>query len=194
LLIKNQKKQTMENKSTFWKSAMIYGLYIGIILTLFSVILYVTGQSTNKSLGYISFPLYIICIVFAQIHYRNSELNGEISYGQAVGFATAAMLFNGIIMALYTIILYSFIDPGLVDQMKAVQEEALLQRGMTEDQIEAAMSMSAKMFTPGWMSIMGLLGSVLMGTIISLVSSIFIKKQPGEDSFDEAMEEVKSEE
>ncbi len=184
----------MEQKSTFWKSAMIYGLYIGIVITLFSVILYVTGQSANKTLGYISFPLYIICIVFAQIHYRNTELNGEISYGQAVGFAAAAMLFSGVITALYTIILYSFIDPSLVDQMKALQEEAMLQKGMTEDQIEAAMSISAKMFTPGWMSIMGLFGSVLIGTVISLVSSVFVKKQPSEDAFEEAMEEVKSEE
>jgi len=184
----------MEEKSTFWKSAMVYGLYIGIVLTLFSVILYVTGQTTNKTLGYISFPLYIVCIVFAQIHYRNSELNGEISYGQAVGFAVAAMLFSGVITALYTIILYSFIDPGLVDQMKTLQEEAMLQKGMTEDQIEAAMSIASKMMTPGWMSIMGLFGTVLIGTIVSLISSIFVKKQASEDSFDEAMEDVKTEE
>lgn len=184
----------MEQKSTFWKSAMIYGLYIGIFFTFFSVILYVTGQTQNKTLGYISFPLYALAIVLAQIHYRNTELKGVISYGQAVGFAVAAMLFSGVISALYTLILYSFIDPGLVQQMKTLQEEALLQKGLSEDQIEAAMSMSSKMFTPGWMSIMGLVGSVIMGTIISLVSSIFIKKEPNEDAFDEAMEEVKTEE
>jgi hypothetical protein len=184
----------MEKKSTFWKSAMIYGLYIGVILTLFSVILYVTGQSQNKALGWISFPIYAVCIVLAQIQYRDKELNGVISYGEGVAFATAAMLFSGIISALYMIILYSFIDPGLIDQMKAIQEEAMLQKGMTEDQIEAAMSMTSKMFTPAWMSIMGLLGSVLIGTIISLVSSIFVKKQPNEDAFDEAMEEIKTEE
>jgi len=48
--------------------------------------------------------------------------------------------------------------------------------------------------TPGWMSIMGLMGSVFIGTIVSLVSSIFVKKLPSEDAFDEAMEEVKTEE
>ena len=68
----------------------------------------------------------------------------------------------------------------------------MLQKGMTEDQIEAAMTMTSKMFTPGWMSIMGLFGSVFIGTIISLLSSIFIKKQPNEDTFDEAMEDVKT--
>ena len=184
----------MEQKSTFWKSAMIYGLYIGIFFTLFSVLLYVTGQTTNKALGYISFPLYALAIVLAQIHYRNSELNGVISYGQAVGFAVAAMLFSGIISALYTMILYSFIDPGLVQQMKTIQEEALMQKGMTEEQVDAAMSIMSKMMTPGYMSIMGLVGSVFIGTIVSLVSSIFVKKLPGEDAFDEAMEDVKTEE
>ena len=52
MLITNQ-KITMEHKSTFWKSAMIYGLYLGIVITLYSVILYVAGQNANKSLGYI---------------------------------------------------------------------------------------------------------------------------------------------
>ena len=184
----------MEQKSTFWKSAMVYGLYIGIFFMLFSVILYVTGQTNNKTLGYISFPLYAVAIALVQLHYRNNELNGSISYGQAISFAVAAMFFSGIITALYTLILYSFIDPSLVEQMKTLQEEALLQRGMSEDQIEAAMSMSSKMMTPGWMSIMGLFGSVLMGAIISLITSIFVKKQPNEDAFEEAMEDVKTEE
>ncbi len=183
----------MEQKSTFWRSAMIYGLYIGIVLTLFSVILYVTGQMQNKTLGYLSIPIYIACIAVAQIHYRNHELNGEINYGQAVGFGTAIMIFSGIITALYTLIIYK-IDPGLIEQVKNVQEEALRQRGMSDDQIEAALSISAKMMTPGIMAITGLLGSIIMGTIVSLITSIFVKKLPSEDPFDEAMEEVKTEE
>lgn len=184
----------MEEKSTFWKSAMIYGLYIGIFFTLFSVILYVTGQTQNKTMGYISFPLYALAIVLIQLQYRNKEMNGVMSYGQAVGIAVAAMLFSGIITALYTMILYSFIDPTLIDQIKNLQEQEMLKKGLTEDQVEAAMAMSSKMMTPGWMSIMGLIGSVIIGTLISLISSIFVKKQPNEDDFNEVMEDVKSEE
>ena len=184
----------MEQKSTFWKSAMVYGLYLALVLTLFSVILYVSGLILNTKVGYVSIVLTIAGIVIAQINYRNRELNGVISYGQAVGFGVAIMLFAGIVTALYTIVLYTFIDPSLIDQMKAVQEEALLGKGMSEDQIEAAMSMTSKMMTPAWMSIMGLFGSVFSGTIVSLLTSIFVKKQPNEDAFDEAMEDVKTEE
>jgi high-affinity nickel permease len=182
----------MEQKSTFWKSAMIYGLYIGIAVTLYSVILYVAGQSTNKSLGYASILIYVVCIVMAQIHYRDHELKGTITYGQAVGFAVSAMLFSGIITALYTLIIFK-IDPGLIDQIKGVQEEAMSKQGLNDDQIEQAMSIASKMMTPGWLSIMGILNAVIYGTIISLVSSIFIKKLPKEDAFEEAMEEVKTE-
>jgi len=184
----------MEQNSTFWKSAMVYGLYLALVLTLFSVILYVTGFSLNPNAGYISMVVAIAGIVICQIQYRNKELNGVISYGQAVGFGTAIMLFAGVVTALYTLVLYTFIDPSLIEQTKVIQEQAMLDKGMPEDQIEVAMTMASKMLTPGWMSIMGLVGSVFMGTIISLLSSIFIKKQPNEDAFNEAMEDVKTEE
>jgi vacuolar-type H+-ATPase subunit I/STV1 len=183
----------MEEKSTFWKSAMIYGLYIGIIATLYSVVLYVVGQTQNKGLLSVMYLFYIVGIVLAQINYRNRDLNGNISYGQAVGFGTAVMLFGGIISALYTLIIFK-IDPGLIEQIKTIQEEALLQKGLSEDQIEAAMSITSKMLTPGIMAISGLFGAVIIGTIISLITSIFVKKQPSEDAFDEAMEDVKTEE
>ena len=183
----------MEQKSTFWKSAMVYGLYVGILLTLYSVVMYVLGQSQNKSLVFVPFILYAVCIVLAQFYYRNNELNGTITYGQAVGIGVAVMFFSGIIAALYSLIIFK-IDPSLLDQIKIAQEEAYLQNGMSEEMIEKTMEMSAKMMTPGWMAIMGLLSSVLIGTIISLVSAIFIKKQSNEDAFEDAMEDVKTEE
>lgn len=183
----------MEQKSTFWKTAALYGLYLGIVLTLFYVILYVTGQSQNKVLAFISYPIMAIGIIMAQINYRDRELDGHISYGQAVGFGAALMLFVGIIASLYNLIIFK-VDPSLIEQIKIQQEEAFLQRGMSEDQIEASMAMASKMLSPGWIAIMSLFGVVLVGTIISLVTSIFVKRQPNMDAFDEAMEDVKTEE
>ncbi|HEY3370414.1 MAG TPA: DUF4199 domain-containing protein [Prolixibacteraceae bacterium] len=183
----------MEQKSTFWKTAMTYGLYLGIVITLFSVILYVSGEALNKSLGYITLPLYAVGIILAQIHYRDREQNGSISYGQAVGFGTAVMLFCAIISALYSLIIFK-VDPSLIEQVRIAQEEAYLKNGMNQEMIEKTMEMTAKMMTPGWMAIMGLFSTVIMGTIISLVTSIFVKRQPNQDVFDEVMEEVKTDE
>lgn len=183
----------MEQKSTFWRSAMIYGLYVGIALTLFSVILYVTGQMQNKTLGYLSIPLYFALIIVAQIHYRNNILNGTMSYGQGVGFGAAVMLFSGIITALYTIIIYK-IDPALLEQVRNTQEQVLMARGMSDDQVETTMQMAEKFMTPGFIAFSSLFGSVIIGTIVSLITSIFTKKDGNPDDFDEAMEDIKSEE
>lgn len=183
----------MEQQSTFWKTAMVYGLYVGVLVTLYSVILYVTAQTQNKTLAYLPMVVYAVCIVLAQINYRDNEMNGSISYGQAVGFGVAVMLFSGIISALYNLIIFK-IDPSLIDQIKIAQEEAYLNSGMSEEKIEVTMEMAAKMMTPGWMAIMGLFGAVFIGTIISLVTSIFVKRPPSEDEFGEAMEDVKTDE
>ena len=183
----------MEQKSSFWKSAALYGLYIGIVATLFSVILYVTGQTTNKVLGYLSLPIYFGCLLWAQIQYRNKDLNGQISYGQALGFGVAAMLFSGVVSMVYALIIYN-LDPSLVEQMKAVQEQAMLAKGMSEDQVEAAMKIAEKFMSPGVMAITAIIGSAFFGTVISLITSIFVKKQSNEDDFDEVMAEVKNEE
>ena len=90
----------MEQKSTsFWKSAITCGLYMGIAVIIYSVILYVLGQSFNKTLGYLAFIIYIVGIVWAQSNYR--KLQGDVlTYGQGVGFATSMMLFAGIIYAI----------------------------------------------------------------------------------------------
>ena len=183
----------MEQKSNFWKSAALYGLYVGIVITLFSVILYVTGQTTNKVLGYLSVPIYFGCVFWAQIQYRNTNLNGEISYGQALGFGVATMLFSGVISMIYTLIIYN-VDPSLIEQIKAVQEQALLAKGMSEDQVETSMKIAERFMSPSIMAISGIIGSAFIGTIISLITSFFVKRQMNEDAFDEAMEEVKNEE
>ena len=182
----------MEQQSTFWKTAMVYGLYIGILITLYSVILYVIGQSQNKVLAYLPVIIYAVCIILAQIYYRDRDLNGSISYGEAVGFGVVVMLFSGIISALYNLIIFK-IDPSLIEQIKIAQEEAYLKSGWSEEKIETTMAMASKFMTPGWMAIMGLFGAVMMGTVISLVTSIFVKRQLNPDAFEDAMEDLKTE-
>ena len=183
----------MEQKSTFWKSAMIYGLYFGVAITFYSVILYVLGLSLNENIKYLSFLLSAVGVVIVQINYRNRELDGVISYGQALGFGVAVILIGSIITSIYSFIIFS-IDPSLIEQIKIAQEEAMLKKGMSEDQIEAGVAMFSKMSSPGIMAIFSLFGSLFFGTIISLVTSIFVKRQPNMDAFDEAMEDIKIDE
>jgi uncharacterized membrane protein YcjF (UPF0283 family) len=102
------------------------------------------------------------------------------------------MLFSGVISMIYTLVIYN-VDPNLIEQIKAVQEQTMLAKGMSEDQVEAGMKIAERFMSPGIMAISSIFGSAVIGTIISLITSIFVKKQKNEDAFGEAMEEVKNE-
>jgi hypothetical protein len=59
--------------------------------------------------------------------------------------------------------------------------EKMLEMGMPEEQIEAALNQSAKFQTPGWMFTWVLLWTLFIGTIISLVMAAILKKPNPEE-------------
>ncbi len=184
----------MEQKSTFWRSAMIYGLYLGISLIVYNVILYIMGKNLNPSLAWITYLIIAAGVIYSQIGYRNRDLEGYISYSTALGFGVAVMICAGLIQSVYSVILFKYIDPTLLDQLRTMQEEAMLQQGIPEDQIETITDMMTKFRSPIFLAISSLFGFALFGFVISLITSIFVKRNDDGNAFDDAMEEVKKEE
>jgi len=174
----------MEQKTSFWKAAMTYGLYMGIALIIYSVILYVAGQTFNQTLGYVSFVIMIVGIVWAQMNYKKLQ-GGMLTYGQGVGIATSLMLIAGIIGAIYTILLYKVIDPELYDQYLLFYEEkasaSMIEQGLSDAQIDQALTISKRFQTPVIMAITAIITYVIAGVIIGLIASIFTKKKPSEE-------------
>ncbi len=172
----NYVQGTAEPAQPMWKHAINYGLYYAALSIVISVIVYMTGSMTAKPVQWITTVVMIVAVVLIQLHYRKT-LGGFISYGQSVGIAVLSMLMAAVPIAIYTFCLYKFIDPGLLDQIKLAAEEVLVERGMSEEQINMAMSISSKFQTPTTISLSSFINLPLMGVIIGLISSIFIKKQ-----------------
>ena len=172
----------MEEKSTsIWKSTMLSGVYLGIVLILVSVIFYVTGNSFAKSAQYLSYVLFVAGIIWGQISYKK-ELGGFCSYGQAFLAGLLTMVFASIISSIYTYLLYTVIDPSLQEQLRIFTEEQMLAKGnVPEEQMEMALEMASKFQTPTMMVIFGIFGGALIGAIISLITAIFIKKNPEDE-------------
>ena len=183
----------MEQKSTFWKAAMTDGIYLAVALILYNVVLYVLGENMNKTLGVITYVIMGAGIYICQVNYRNKELGGYIEYSKALGFGATIMLFAGVLYSLYSVILLK-IDPSILEQARIMQEEAMLKQGMSDEQIEMMGEMMNKVQNPAVIVISSLLVFALIGFIISLVTSIFVKKKEDENAFEEAMGEIKSEE
>ena len=179
----NFKKQTiMEEKSvSIWKTSLTTGVYLAIVMILVSVIFYVTGNPFSKVAQYLSYPLMIGGIILGQLSYKKA-LGGTLTYGQAIGAGVLTMVFASVISGIYNYLLFTVIDPSLQEQMRIFTEEQIIKQGrVPEEQLEMAVNMTAKFQTPVMMFVIGIVGGAFIGLIVSLITGIFIKKNPSDE-------------
>ena len=166
-----------KNTISVWKATQNPGIFLGIVLIIYTLILYFFDLTFHKWLGYVSYLIIIVGIFLGIKTYRDNFLGGVISYGHSLGAGVLISLYSSVITAIFAYLLYKFIDPDLTKKMLSVVEETLLAKGIPEEQIEMALKIQEKMITPFITSISTLFGGVLIGFIISLIISIFTKKE-----------------
>jgi len=167
----------MEQKVNVWKSNLTNGLLLGLAGIVYTLILYFFDQSTNKSLGNAFMIIQLIVLFLLMKSYRDNFMHGMITYGQAVGAGVIICLYSTVIMAVFSYILYAFIDPGLIDKMIAMSEEAGLKKGYTQEQIDMGMKFTKKIMNPPVLAAMSVFIGMFMGTIMSLILAIFVRKE-----------------
>lgn len=178
----------MENKVSIWKANLNAGIILGLLGIIWTLVIWFLDQTTNRALGWIFFIVIIIGLFIGIKSYRDKYLNGFITYGKSLGAGVIIMLYYSIISAIFTYILYKFIDPSLTDKILALTEEQLVERGLAEGMIEQSMQMQKKIMTPLVLSLGVILNGVFFGTIFSLIISLFTKKE-GNPLIDESIAE-----
>jgi hypothetical protein len=167
----------MENKPSLFQHTMTWGAITGIILIVYSLVLYLAHQTYNQALGFLSYILLIAGIIIGSIAYRDKVLGGFISYKDAFVTGLLITIFAGILSSFFSFILIRYIDPSVVEQAMAQAEEKLINRGMSEDNIEMAMEKSREFMGSPVMVLIGLLSFAFIGTIISLITAFIVKKE-----------------
>jgi len=178
----------MENKVSVWKANLNNGIILGLAGVVFSLVLWFMDQSLNRSLGYIWLLVLIVVLYFMIKSYRDNYLKGFITYGQSLGAGVVIMLYYAIISAIFAFILYKFIDPNLTEKMLAMSEEAMVERGMPEAAMEQGLKVQQKMMTPVVLAISSVVSTMFFGTIMSLLISIFTRRE-GNPLIDDSIEE-----
>ena len=174
----------MENKNTsVGKNAINYGAILGIVLIMYSLILYMLDMITNQALAYVSYIFMLGGVIIGIKNYRDKVLGGYISYGKGLGFGTLVCLFAGILSAIYTYVLYDIIDPELIDKMIAIGQEKMIEQGLSQEQIAQAEPFQRKFMHPGIMAGMVIFMTTLIGFVMSLIVAAVLKKE-GEPEFE----------
>ncbi|WGK64595.1 DUF4199 domain-containing protein [Croceiramulus getboli] len=162
------------------KVALNFGVLLGILSIVQSVVEYVTN--TNIDRGWVNslvgFAILIGVIVYALKTYKSGN-GGFMSLSEALktGMGTAAI--GGLIGAVYFYLFVSFIEPTFIDQMMEAQREAMIEQNanMTQEQMDQAMTMTARFMQPWFMATIALVFTLFFGFIVSLIAGLIMKRE-----------------
>ncbi len=168
-----------EKKTSLGMHALIYGVCTGVVLIVYSLIMYVANLYLNQTMQYVAFVFMIAGMVIGSIQYRKVALNGFMTYGQAFSVSFLIGLFAAIVSTIFFFFYIKYINTGLVDELLAqVRTKMEAKAGsMSQEQMDQAMSMTERFMTPVWMVIWGLLGNAFWAAVFSLIISFFLKKK-----------------
>lgn len=179
------------SKPTMFQTTLTWGLITGFAGIVYTLILYFADLLSNQVASYAGVIISILGIYLGTKAFRDQGQDGYITYGKALGTGVLISLFAAILSVIFMVILYTVIDPELPNRLVAESQDKMIERGMSEDQVEQGMEMANRLFIP--MAILGgLFMGVLMGFIISLITSAILKKDQG-DSFTRDMSAIKPE-
>jgi hypothetical protein len=156
-----------------------YGLVLGLILILISVLMYVTGLQLKGE----QWPMYIYYIIFPTViiyaisQYKKSNAN-ILSLGSAIKIGLLIAVISAIVFAVYGLIFNYIIDPefqGLA--MEATRDKLLENPNLTEELVDQQMVMIKKFSNPLLGSAFWIALSAFFGLIYSLIGGLVMKKE-----------------
>jgi hypothetical protein len=172
----------MEKKNTsLFYNGLIWGLILGFAGIIYQVILYMLDQNLNPTLGYLGIVITLVVLVLGMRSFRDSIRGGVLPFGPAFGFGVVVVIVSGIIGIIYAYLLWTVIDPDIITKMMELQTEKMMERGLPDEAVEQAMSMTSKFMKPGVMAATGFATSVFFGAIVSLIVAAIMKRDESKE-------------
>ncbi|MBD2720492.1 DUF4199 domain-containing protein [Hymenobacter armeniacus] len=159
--------------------ALRYGLLTGLVSIIVSFALNVLHLEQSPA-RWLSLLILAGGIWLAQ-HFYKQHNGGYMSYGEGMGIGMLLALVSSVIGAIFSYIYVSFVDNDAITRMLDKARADMESRGgVSDEQIDQAMQMTAKFMTPGFIALFVVLFSLLFGLGLSLVISAIVKNSKPE--------------
>ena len=160
-----------EIKITIPKNAMNYGAITGIVLFLVFVLNGVLGISASSILSIVSFLVLIAGIFIGTKNYRDNNLEGNISYGNAFYSGFLISFFASVIIAFAAFLYFKFVDTDIIDKALENAESDLLAKYQNDDEkAEQGMVALRWLHNPSVFSIILVISLLSLFLLLSLFS------------------------
>jgi len=169
----NRPKLPPINPPAIKMSLMIAGMSIA-----YTLIVYLAHQYTNNALAWGNYVLVLAGLFLATKNFRDQDSGGFLSFGRAFSFCFRIILFSTIIVSIYSFIHFKFIAPEVITEIADKAEAQMLDnpRGMSDDQIAQALKYQKMFMNPTFFAVFSFIGSLFVGTILSLIVAAIMKK------------------
>ena len=168
-----------KTKAPFWKPALIYGAILGFVSVFISLVFYFIGMSTENWTNWINMLVSLVLLVYLMLQYRKEYLGGYASFGQIfLMVLVSAGIISVIISVIYTYLLFTVIDPGLIEQVKIAAEESIMSNSrIPESMYDDLLEKMEKRTTAAYMIKVSLIAGPIVNAILGLIIAAFIKKE-----------------
>ncbi len=154
-----------------------YGVIMAVISIAMLLGMTLTGMNMSSGIGrWLGIPVFLIVLFLAQKYFLDNG-DGFMSYGQGMGITWWLSLVSLIIYCVFFYVYIKFIDASFIEQVKQAQIDGMAEKGMSDEQIDQAMSFSASFMTPEMMAGFGFLGGLFFNMLCGVILTIFTQKK-----------------
>lgn len=158
-----------------------YALILTIAGAILHLLLFFTGFQTEKlavgqHLNWLGLIIMVVVLFLGIKAVREEAADKSLSYGKGVGTGALISLMSGLMSAVYNFIHFKFINTEFVDYQMELVRAKWEEAGMSATQMEQAEGITRAMMGPVAQAIWTPIMAVLIGTIVSLIVSAFLKR------------------
>lgn len=160
------------------KYSLLYGTILGIILIIWLTFDYIMGYyGQNKTLSNLNYLARMAGVFICILIYRNREHNGYISFGNAFSFGLATFMIAIILLEIFVCLLVNIVDPEYLIVKANTMRRQLEDAGMHNQNVGKIINVAIYMQRPIWAVIIAIIGGSCVGSMISLISALILKKE-----------------
>lgn len=161
----------MDKKGSILNIGLKWGLILGLMMIIMGIIINMFHMyESNSFVQIISLILLVSSLWMAISEYKGFN-DGFGNFGELFGLGMLVLGISVVLSSIFTYINMTIIDPEIVDAIKELQIIEMEKQGLSDDQIDQALSF----MTPGFMVAIAFLIQAFVGTIVALLTAAIFK-------------------
>ena len=153
------------------------GLLVSLILIVIGIAGYFTKLFEQSWFSWASNGILCIAVIWGCVTYAN-QMNGQVTFGNVFTHGFKMSVVIALILIVWVLLAMTVLFPEMKDKTLEMARQRMEERGnLSDSQIEQGVEFTKKFFIP--FAIGGtLLGTLIFGTVASLIGAAVAKKKP----------------